>query len=169
MLSGRTCRQEGQNMQANETEGSTLHFGDSERQAPAERPVGRAIKRGMLNRCPACGTGRLFRAFVKSVDNCAACGEDYSHQRADDLPPYLVITIVGHIVLGGYMGTDLVWPLTTWQHLAIWVPVTIILSLLMLQPIKGGVIGLQWALRMHGFGGNPDEADADPAYGDRTA
>ena len=157
-------------MQADETSSKTVHFGDTASAPPAERPLGRAIKRGMLSRCPACGTGKLFRAYVKPVDHCAACGEDYRPQRADDLPPYLVITIVGHIVLGGYMATDLVWPLTTWQHLAIWTPVTIILSLLMLQPVKGGAIGLQWALRMHCFGEKPEEdADETSAYGDRTA
>lgn len=160
-------------MQANETTGSTLHFGDSASVSRQERPLGRSIKRGLLSRCPACGTGRLFKSFVKPVDNCAACSEDYTAQRADDLPPYLVITIVGHIVVGGYMGTDLVWPLTTWQHLAIWAPITVILSLLLLQPIKGGAIGLQWALKMHGFGDKPEETETEteaaPAYGDRTA
>jgi len=29
---------------------------------------------------------------------------------------------------------------------------TLVLALGLLQPIKGGVIGLQWAYRMHGFG-----------------
>ena len=156
-------------MQANETPGNTLHFGDTARSAPAERPLGRAIKRGMLSRCPACGTGRLFKSYVKPVDHCAACGEDYTPQRADDLPPYLVITIVGHIVVGGYMATDLVSSLTTWQHLAIWTPITLILSLLLLQPIKGGAIGLQWALKMHGFGDEPAETETTSAFGDRTA
>ena len=156
-------------MQANETTGGTMHFGGAPGAPSRERPVGRSIKRGLLSRCPACGTGRLFRAYVKPVDHCAACGEDYTHQRADDLPPYLVITIVGHIVVGGYMGTDLIWPLTTWQHLAIWVPITLILSLLLLQPVKGGAIGLQWALKMHGFGAAPEETEEPAAYGDRQA
>jgi uncharacterized protein (DUF983 family) len=31
---------------------------------------------------------------------------------------------------------------------------TLILSLALLQPVKGAVVGLQWALRMHGFGGD---------------
>ena len=157
------------NMQANDTTDSTLHFGDTATTGAETRPLGRAIKRGLLSRCPACGTGHLFKSFVKPGDNCAACGEDYTHQRADDLPPYLVITIVGHVVVGGYMATDLVWPLTTWQHLAIWTPITLLLSLLLLQPIKGGAIGLQWALKMHGFGGQPQEADTSSAYSDRTA
>lgn len=123
----------------------------------AVRPLGRAIKRGLYGRCPHCGDGKLFRAFLKPVDRCANCQEDYRPQRADDLPPYLVIFIVGHIVIGGYMMTDLVWLVPTWVHMAIWVPLTLFLSLIMMQPIKGGVIGLQWALRMHGFGRHGEE------------
>ncbi|WFU48711.1 DUF983 domain-containing protein [Sinorhizobium terangae] len=121
-----------------------------------ERAVTRSIKRGFLGRCPACGEARLFRAFIKSVDACAACGERMDHHRADDFPPYIVVTIVGHAVLAGYMMTDLVFPLSTWQHLAIWAPVTLASSVALLQPVKGAVIGLQWALRMHGFGGKED-------------
>lgn len=57
------------------------------------------------------------------------------------------------------MMTDLVWPMSNWAHLAIWSPLTLILALLMIQPIKGGVIGLQWAMRMHGFGGQEPEPE----------
>lgn len=125
-----------------------------------ERPLGRSILRGLACTCPACGSGRLFKAFLKPVATCSACGEDLSHQRADDLPPYIVIMIVGHVLLGGYMMTDLVFALSTWVHLAIWVPIAVITSLLIIQPIKGSVIGLQWALRMHGFG-QPSEPPED--------
>jgi uncharacterized protein (DUF983 family) len=117
------------------------------------RPAWPAIKRGLLGTCPNCGSGRLFTSFLKPVNHCAACHEDLSHHRADDLPAYLVILLVGHIVVGGFMMTDLVWPMSNWAHLAIWVPLTLILALALIQPIKGGVIGLQWAMRMHGFGG----------------
>lgn len=122
----------------------------------AERPVGRSIQRGMLNRCPNCGTGRLFRAFLKPVDTCAVCGEEIFHHRADDLPAYLVIVVVGHVLLGGYMMTDMVFRVSPWVHLAIWVPLAVLAALLTIQPIKGGVIGLQWAYRMHGFGGEDE-------------
>ena len=57
------------------------------------------MKRGLLGRCPHCGEGRLFRAFLKVADHCAACGQDSTTHRADDLPAYLVIVIVGHIVV----------------------------------------------------------------------
>jgi len=116
-----------------------------------------SIKRGLLGRCPHCGEGKLFKAYLKPVDACAVCGEEMFHHRADDFPPYLAIFIVGHIVVAGFMATDSWLVLESWQHLMIWIPITIILSLSLLPPLKGGVIGLQWALRMHGFGGETDE------------
>jgi uncharacterized protein (DUF983 family) len=33
-------------------------------------------------------------------------------------------------------------------QLAIYLPLTVVLSLALLQPVKGAVVGLQWALRM---------------------
>ncbi|HEY0122506.1 MAG TPA: DUF983 domain-containing protein [Rhizobium sp.] len=135
---------------------STIRYGGPDE---AERPLGRSIMRGAMNRCPRCGTGKLFRAFLKPVDRCAACGEEMFHQRADDLPPYLVILVLGHVVVGGYMMTDMAFHLPIWAHLAIWAPITVITALAVIQPIKGGVIGLQWALRMHGFGGHDDSPD----------
>lgn len=133
---------------------NTVRFGGD---AKAERPVGRSIKRGMLCRCPNCGEGRLFRAFLKPVDACAVCGEEMFHQRADDLPAYLVIVVVGHVLMTGYMLTDTLLNVSPWVHLAIWVPLAVLAALLTIQPIKGGVIGLQWAYRMHGFGGHEDD------------
>ncbi|OCW56723.1 DUF983 domain-containing protein [Hoeflea olei] len=131
------------------------------------RNTGLAIKRGLLGRCPHCGEGRLFRAFLKPVDACAACGEEMFHHRADDFPPYLAIFIVGHIVVAGFMATDTWLVLESWQHLMIWIPITVVLTLAMLPSLKGGVIGLQWGLRMHGFGGESEEPMlADPAYED---
>jgi uncharacterized protein (DUF983 family) len=133
-----------------------------------ERPIGRSIKRGLLGRCPKCGDGRLFRAFLKPVDECAVCGEDLHHQRADDLPAYIVIVIVGHVLMTGYLLTDMLFPASPWIHLAIWAPLAVLAALVTIQPIKGGVIGLQWACRMHGFGGHDDDT-VDPGRGGPSA
>lgn len=145
-------------MVSDNAEPMTRYGGDE----PVERPLGRSILRGLGNCCPACGSGRLFGAFLKPVDHCASCGEDLSHQRADDLPPYIVIMILGHVLVGGYMMTDLIFPASTWIHLAIWVPIGLLTSIATIQPVKGGVIGLQWALRMHGFGSNTETEDFGP-------
>ena len=133
-----------------------IRFGKPDR---AERSLGRAVRRGLCSRCPNCGRGRLFRAFLKPVDACAVCSEEIFHHRADDLPPYLVILVLGHVVVGGYMIMDTLHHLPMVATLAIWAPITVITALAIIQPIKGGVIGLQWALRMHGFGGREEKPD----------
>lgn len=111
-----------------------------------------AIKRGAFGKCPRCGEGRLFEKFLKAFDRCAVCGLEFHHHRADDLPPYLAIFLVGHIVVGGYMAMESAVEWSLLAHMALWAPLTILLCVGLLQPLKGGVIGLQWSLGMHGFG-----------------
>jgi len=129
---------------------------------PEPRPVGRAMKLGFRNRCPQCGEAPLFRAYLKPVDTCAHCGAEMHHHRADDLPAYLVAIVVGHIMVGGWLMTESVWHLATWQHLAIWAPLATLAALLLLQPFKGAIIGLQWANRMHGFGAGEQDPATQP-------
>lgn len=137
-------------------------FGGEHHSGRPARPLLEAMKRGFFGRCPHCGEGKLFRAFTKTVDRCSNCGEDISHHRADDLPAYLVIVVVGHVVLGGFMAVEVTSNWGMWQHLAVWAPLTIAMSLVLLQPIKGAVVGLQWALYMHGFGGGEEKLDTHP-------
>jgi uncharacterized protein (DUF983 family) len=86
------------------------------------------------------------------------CWLDLTPQRADDLPAYLVIAVVGHIVVLIALWIETDYSLPVWLQLPIYLPVTAIASLCLLQPVKGAVVGAQWALRMHGFGDNAAEA-----------
>ena len=122
--------------------------------AAEKRDLWTAMKRGFRCRCPRCGEGKLFRAFLKVDDHCSACGLDYTPHRADDLPAYLVIVIVGHIVVPLALSIETNFAPPVWLQLSIYLPLTLILSLLLLQPVKGAVVGFQWALRMHGFDDN---------------
>ena len=128
-------------------------------QASAEkRDVWTAMKRGLRCRCPRCGEGKLFRAFLKVDDHCSVCGLDFTPHRADDLPAYLVIVIVGHIVVPAALWIETNHAPAVWLQLVVYLSFTLVASLLLLQPVKGAVVGLQWALRMHGFDDNaPDE------------
>ena len=119
-----------------------------------KRDVWTAFKRGLRGRCPRCGQGKLFRAFLKVDGHCPACGLDYSPHRADDLPAYLVIVIVGHILVPVILWIETDYAPPVWLQLSIYLPVTLIASLGLLQPVKGAVVGVQWALRMHGFDEN---------------
>ncbi len=130
-----------------------------------ERNWLQSVTRGVRGRCPHCGKGRLFSAFLKPVAACETCGEDLSHQRADDLPPYIVITIVGHVILGGFLAAERFdWSTTT--SMILWPSLTVIMALALMQPAKGGVIGLQWAMRMHGFGGPDSDDNSLPRHAD---
>ena len=122
-----------------------------------KRDVWTALKRGFRFRCPRCGQGKLFRAFLKVDDHCSVCGLDYTPHRADDLPAYLVIVIVGHIVVPVVLWIETNYSPPVWLQLSIYLPLTLILSLALLQPVKGAVVGMQWALKMHGFDDNPPE------------
>lgn len=124
--------------------------------SPPERDVWLAMKRGLRCRCPNCGEGKLFRAFLKVNNTCPACGEALFHHRADDLPAYLVIVIVGHIVVPIALSVETNFAPPIPLQLAIYLPLTLVSALLLLQPVKGAVVGLQWALRMHGF----DDSDS---------
>ena len=102
---------------------------------------------------PACGEGRVFGRWLKVADSCTACSTELHHQRADDLPPYIVIAIVGHIVGYGILTTEMRFDVPLWFQAVFWPVLTIALSVLLLQPVKGAVVGLQYALGMHGFDG----------------
>jgi uncharacterized protein (DUF983 family) len=115
------------------------------------RNVWTSIKRGLRGRCPRCGEGKMFRAFLKVSDHCPVCRQDFTGHRADDLPAYLVIVIVGHIVVPTILWIETDYAPSVALQLAIYLPFTLIASLLLLQPVKGAVVGVQWALRMHGF------------------
>jgi uncharacterized protein (DUF983 family) len=125
--------------------------------AVEKRDVWLAMKRGFCGRCPRCGKGKLFRAFLKVDNDCSVCGLDFTPHRADDLPAYLVIVIVGHIVVPTALWIETNYSPPVWLQLAIYLPLTLVASLLLLQPVKGTVVGLQWALRMHGFDDNPPD------------
>jgi uncharacterized protein (DUF983 family) len=122
--------------------------------AGEKRDVWTSIKRGFRGRCPRCGEGKLFCAFLKVANKCSVCDLDVTPHRADDLPAYLVIVIVGHIVVPTALWIETDYSPPVWLQLAIYLPFTFIASLALLQPVKGAVVGMQWALRMHGFDEN---------------
>ncbi len=127
------------------------------------RPTWPAILNGMKGRCPNCGQGKLFRGYLKVADTCDQCGTELFHQRADDAPPYIVITIVGHIAVGALLHMELTHALHPLVYLWTMIPLIIIASLVLLPITKGAIVGLQWARYMHGFdpAGTGDETDEE--------
>ena len=131
--------------------------------AKPKRDVGRAMMLGAKGRCPACGTGRLYGKYLKVEPVCASCGEELHHHRADDAPPYVTIFVVGHVVLPIALAVEMAMVPPMWLHTVLWLPLIVIMTLACLPPIKGALIGLQWANYMHGFDPNAI-GDDEPAY-----
>jgi uncharacterized protein (DUF983 family) len=119
---------------------------------PDDRQTKPALMRGLRRRCPNCGEGLLFDGYLKVADQCPVCSEELHHHRADDGPAYLTILIVAHIV-GFMLHIAFVHlrpePLVLATVLTI---VCVVMSLYLLPRLKGMIVGIQWARRMHGFG-----------------
>ena len=118
---------------------------------PMERPSRPAMLRGLRCKCPNCGEGQLFSSYLKVVDNCPVCNEDLSQHRADDGPAYLTILIVAHII-----GLSLhfmwgIWKPSPAVMATILATGAVALSLFLLPRLKGMIVAIQWARRMHGF------------------
>jgi len=117
-----------------------------------ERPTKPAMWHGFRQRCPNCGEGKMFAKFLKVNDECPSCGEELSHHRADDGPAYLTILFVGHL-LAPLM--HITWTQFRPEPLVMATVFTVgcvALSLYLLPRMKGLVVAIQWARRMHGFG-----------------
>ena len=116
-----------------------------------ERPVGLAIRHGLMGRCPACASAPLFGKFLKPVGHCQACGQDWTRHQADDFPAYIVIFIVGHVLVPMVVSFNMRFEMPLAAQMIGWPLATAILSLAMIQPVKGAVIAWQWSRHMHGL------------------
>ncbi len=120
--------------------------------APDIRPLGQAMMRGVRGRCPACGEGPVLSGYLTPRAACPSCAEDLSAQRTDDGPAYVTILFVSHLVLPLLLVAYMAWRPSPIALIIGFCALAATLSLLMLPRVKGAMIGLQWAKRMHGFG-----------------
>ncbi len=134
----------------------TEHYGYHSPETAPDRRLFASLLRGMRGLCPNCGTGRLFERGLKTHDACHSCGEPLHHHRADDLPAYLNIFIVGHLVVGLTVVAMDFKILGMWSLMFLAIVLALLLAFLLMRPLKGMVVGSQWALRMHGFGGHDE-------------
>lgn len=106
-----------------------------------------SIRRGLRGRCPNCGDARLFRTYLKQVDNCGFCNEAWSEIRSDDAAPWLTILIVGHLMAPVMIHMIKHQYFEPWVSAAILIPIIVGLSLLILPFAKATFMAAIWALR----------------------
>ena len=118
-------------------------------------PLATALGRGMLGRCPACGQTHLFAGFLTVVRECASCHAPLGTAHADDAPPYFVILITGHIVIPAMLIAQKFGNPSTLEMTAIFIPLTLVLAVGLLRPVKGGVLAVLVCMGLLGDAAGP--------------
>ena len=116
-----------------------------------QRDWKQAAWRGFTGRCPHCDAATLFAGWLRVAPRCPACGQDWSHQRADDFPSYLVILVLGHVLVPLMVAANLWWDWPTGLQMVAWPGLAAVLAMALIRPTKGAVIGAQWGLGLGGF------------------
>ncbi len=105
------------------------------------------VSTGLAGRCPRCGQGKLFDGFLSIAPNCRSCGLDFKFADAGDGPAVFVTLLAGFVVLGAALWVELKYEPPMWVHLVVFMPLTPIVCLAMLRPLKGVMVALQYRNR----------------------
>ena len=107
-------------------------------------PLQSPVSTGLAGRCPRCGQGPLFAGYIETAPACSNCGLDYDFIDSGDGPAVFVMFIVGFVVVGLALVVELAIRPPIWVHMMLWIPLTLVLALGLLRPLKGIMIALQF-------------------------
>ena len=102
-----------------------------------------AFLSGALGHCPNCGKGALFSGFLKITPLCAACGFNLGASDSGDGPAVFVILAVGFLAVFGMLFSLIAFNPPVWVLLVTWFPLSAILCLILLRPMKGLMVAAQ--------------------------
>lgn len=106
---------------------------------------------GLGCRCPRCGRGKLFSGLLTVRDTCDVCGLDLTPHDTGDGPAVFVVMILGAMIVLGAILLEIWFMPPIWSHLIIWPPVILVLSILMLRPMKATLIALHYKNLRHQY------------------
>lgn len=109
-------------------------------------PIAPSVFRGVKGHCPACGRGKLFWRYLKVSGRCDVCDEDLARYPADDGPAYLTILLVGHLIVAPLLFFPIIWKSNPIYSVPIVLGALAAITLAALPRIKGGWIGMMYAL-----------------------
>jgi uncharacterized protein (DUF983 family) len=101
-------------------------------------------------RCPRCGEGKLYDGVLTVAASCTRCGLDLRAQDAGDGPAVFVVLILGAITVGLAIIVEILFSPPLWVHAVLWTPLVIGGTILLLRPLKAGLIALQYRHRQLG-------------------
>ena len=117
-----------------------FNMADDDRRYP---PIS-AVSTGLQGKCPRCGEGRMFQGFLTLAPTCDACGLDFGFADSGDGPAVFVTLIAGFLVLGVALAVDVAYEPPLWVYLVVFMPLTILVCLGLLRPLKGLLVASQY-------------------------
>ena len=106
-----------------------------------------SIEVGLKGCCPRCGKGKLYKGFLDLAPKCDVCGLDYSFADSGDGPAVFIMMIAGFIVVGLVLWVEFTWSPPYWVHAALWIPLTLALTIGLIRPLKGWLVAQQYRHR----------------------
>ncbi len=94
--------------------------------------------------CPRCGAPTLFAGLLRFADRCAICALDYRSFNVGDGAAAFLILIIGALVSLIAIIVELKWSPSLVVHLALWIPLTLILTMGSLRIAKGLLLALEY-------------------------
>ena len=110
-----------------------------------------ATKRGLQLRCPACGKGSLYQAFLTVNAQCSQCKFPLKEHDAADGPAYVVMVFMSISIIISALYVEFTYNPPTWVHIVLWIPLTFGGSLLLLRYVKSLFIAIQYHYNAEGF------------------
>ncbi len=105
---------------------------------------------GLRCRCPRCGAGALYQGLLNVRETCDACGLDLRAHDAGDGPAVFVILVLGFIVVGLALVTEVRFSPPLWVHALLWPGVILVGAVALLRVFKATLIALQYHHRASG-------------------
>ncbi len=115
----------------------------SERFYPPVSPLAAALS----CRCPRCGEGKLYDGLLSVAPACARCGLDLRAEDAGDGPAVFVVLLLGAVTVLLAILVESAFAPPLWVHAVLWTPLVIGGAILLLRPLKAGLIALQYRHR----------------------
>lgn len=95
------------------------------------------LRRGLRQRCPVCGRGKIFAGFFKTYERCPVCGFEFEREPGyytGAMAVNLVVSEVLIVIIAVPLAASLVVPIPVLVVLGLTVPV--LLPILFYRPTK---------------------------------
>ncbi len=86
----------------------------------------------------------MYKGFLTLASRCDACGLDFGFADAGDGPAVFVTLIAGFLVLGAALAIDVAYEPPLWIYIVIFLPLTLLVCLGLLRPLKGLLVASQY-------------------------